>query len=285
MTIEKNTASRKDHEIVNLKHLPVINSENGDVYWSPNDYISGKKQSEKVLSHITRKLESKLNSHHKESIEYLVISKLHREENEISLCINMYYYADSDLDINLLIEESKSLVSKLLHSIKSISEAKNIDINNLKIQEHSENENSITIVDDVAHVEKGLKNTLYSILEDLNSSNEISCSIGDESLNLTLPKSNFEIIESDEIEFSIGRITGVIERETVARVISENKKEEKYSYDKNIQEDLIRAQLEKEILKLEIRKSYRMSRGSMKPFGGTIIGCKESTENQQPELF
>lgn len=276
------SATRRSHEIINLKILSDINSEKEDFYWNTNIYQSAIKQNEKLLSHIAKKLEQLLNYNHKKSIFYSVDSKLDAKERILGLCVHMHYRDDSDMNINLLINESESLALNILKSIKFISETSNIDINNVKIEEKNKQSNNKE--DGVILVEKGLKNTIYDILDDLKSNNEVKCEIGEETIEMSLLKKNIETFESDDVESIIGRITGVHISDNVAYVISENKKEEKYSYSEDLETELALHLAYKRVLKISLRKTYRNFRGGKKHAGGIIIKVEEYTKNQQLDL-
>lgn len=271
------------HEIMKLKVLSDIDSQNNeDFYWNTNKYQSAIHENKNLLTHIARRLELKLNSEHRKSISYTVDSKLEGKEKELGICIQMHYTDNSDLNIRLLITESELLVARIINSIKFISETDGIDVNNVKIEEQGNPSNNIE--NGVIIVERGIKNTIYDILDDLKSNSEVTCEIGKETIKMILPKTNVETFESDDVESIIGKITAVIQSDTVSHVISENKKEEKYSYSKELKKELILHQLNETVLQLNLKKIYKNSHGHKKHVGGTIINIEEYTKNQQLDL-
>jgi hypothetical protein len=126
---------------------------------------------------------------------------------------------------------------------------------------------------------------IHDILDDLKNNNEITCKIGTEIIEMTLPKTNIELFEGDDNEIMIGRISGVMESDIVAHVVSENKKEVKYSYSKELETELTGYQHDKTILKLSLKKTYRNFRGEKKHVSGTITSIEKYTSNNQLGFF
>lgn len=258
------------HTLINLNIINVNQTGEKKYKWSPAEYESERKQHEKLLIAIRDCLAQKLGAYHRYEAQYEVAADLDGDSKTLNLSLILKYYK-TDLEINKFIQESENLASVFLDSIKTISAARVTSLNDLKIQECEQR--TTTIENDTAYLPKDLKSTICGFLRKSNGSKEATYSINHKKILIALPKTNNEIIESEEMSEFTGRIYGVDEKEKTVRITSiDKKKSEKYPYQSGLEEDLLTAQINKSLVKLKILKNYCISIGNKTEKPGTIVG-------------
>jgi|SRR5690554_624504 len=269
------------HTLINLNIINVNQIGEKKYKWSPVEYESERREHEKLLSAIRDYLGQKLGAYHRYDAQYEVVADLDGDSKTLSLSLILKYYK-SDLETNKFIQESENLASIFLDSIKAISTAKVSSLNNLDIQEHDKR--TTTIENDTIYIPKGLKSTICGLLRSSNGSKEATYSINKNKIHVAIPRTNSEIIESEEISDFTGRIYGVDEKEKTVRITSiDKKKSEKYPYQSGLEEALLTAQINKSLVKLKMLKNYCISIGNKTEKPGTIVGV-ESPDQHSFEL-
>lgn len=191
------------------------------------------------------------------------------------------------------IESSISLVSQILRVLKTISTA-NIDINCLQLTECDNNDSQI-VDENTFYTPKKTGLTIYSIIDDLNKETDIHCEINTnttdsekvtETFKFRLATSNNATFESADTKLIVGKIIAVREKSRRVDVV-QNDMSEVRSFEYNIEQrdDLIVAQLNKTVLDIEYRLTYKIERGAEKEISGIVISIKTSTSNIQFDLI
>jgi hypothetical protein len=274
-------------KIIEIDTIKVISKENGGCTWSVKKYEEAIKNAKNYVFEIEKFLSSKLTKDQKNNMFFEVTSSLNNQHKKLSINLSFIYFDTTsfdeyDFNIDSFHKISKEIAKEMLETINKITNNKEIDINTLIIEEHTEK--SSEILDGVVKVQNGMSKYICNMIKNGGVSTSLNCKIDDEEFIINSYHSRQLTIKSKEIEKISGFIYAVNDENNQASIkIKKSKKH--FTFDQKLRNLLLDAQKNITKMKLYIEVNYEFEYGKKIMKGGHIINSEENKNKLEETIM